>query len=125
MNNPFCTSKIRREALKLCGAKIGKGTFIGQNVYFDYLRIQNIEIGKNCVITQNCSLLTHFYSLEKKFYFGNITIGDNVFIGMNTIICKPVRIGNNTIVGAGSIITKDIPENCFAAGNPCTIIKDI
>lgn len=54
MNNPLCTSKIRRLALIICGAKIGKGTFIGQNVYFDSLLIQNISIGTNCVITQMC-----------------------------------------------------------------------
>ena len=107
MNNPLCTSKIRRFVLVLCGAKIGKGTFIGQNVYFDYLLIQNIEIGNNCIITQNCSLLTHFYSLDKKFYFGTI------------------KIGNNVIIGAGSIITKDIPANSFAAGSPCKIIKEL
>lgn len=102
LNNPFCTSKIRRGALRLCGAKIGKHTFIGQNVYFDVLKIQNIEIGDYCYITQNCSILTHFYnSKNKNFYFGNVMIGNHVFLGMNSLICKPVRIGNNSIVGGG------------------------
>lgn len=99
MNNPLCTSRVRRFALVLCGAKIGKGTFVGQNVYFDTLAIQNISIGKNCVITQNVLILTHFYGADRKFYFGNVHIGDNCFIGMNSLICKPVNIGNNCIVG--------------------------
>lgn len=99
MGSVFCTSKMRRKTLIMLGAKIGKGTFIGRNVYFDPLAIQNISVGDNCIITQNVSILTHFYSLRREFYFGNVNIGDNTFIGMNSLICKPVYIGNNCIVG--------------------------
>lgn len=99
MNNPLCTSSVRRKVLNLLGANIGKNTFIGTNVYFDPLAIQNIEIGEHCYITQNCSILTHFYSLDRKFYFDKVIIGNNVFLGMNSLICKPVKIGNNCIVG--------------------------
>lgn len=52
-----------------------------------------------------------------------IIIGNNVWIGMNSIIMRGVSIGDNTIIGAGSIVTKDIPSNVIAAGNPCKIIK--
>lgn len=123
MNNILLTSKIRRAALIMCGAEIGKNTFIGRNVYFDPLKIQNIHIGKNCIITQNVSILTHFFSIERTFYFGDVVIGDNCFIGMNSLICKPVKIGNNCIIGAGSVINNDIPDNVFAAGVPCKVIK--
>lgn len=125
MNNPLCTSRIRRSALIMCGAKIGKGTFIGQNVYFDPLAIQNISVGEHSYITQNVSILTHFYGADRRFYFGNVNIGDHCFIGMNTLICKPVNIGNNCIVGGGAIITKDIPDNVMAGGVPCKVIKKI
>lgn len=125
LSSPLCTSKIRRLALILCGAHIGQDTFIGQNVYFDPLKIDNIFIGKKCYITQNVSLLTHFYTIDKKFYFGEIHIKDNSFIGMNTLICKPVTIGCNCVVGGGSVITNDIPDNSFAAGVPCKIVKKI
>ena len=125
MNNPLCTSRIRRRILIMSGAKIGKGTFIGQNVYFDPLAIQNIQIGENCIITQNCSILTHFFGTDRKFYFGNVIIGDNCFIGMNTLICKPVRIGSNCVIGGGAVIVNDIPENVLAGGVPCKIIKTI
>ena len=101
LNNPLCTSKIRRLALVLCGAKIGKHTFIGQNVYFDSLAIQNISIGEHCFITQNVSILTHFYGKDRYFYFGKVEIGDNVFIGMNSLICKPVKIGSGAVLGGG------------------------
>ena len=125
MNNPLCTSKIRRLALILCGAKIGKGSFIGQNAYFDPLKIQNIEIGEHSYITQNVSILTHFYSSARKFSFGKVRIGDNCFIGMNTLICKPVVIGNGCIVGGGAGVTHDIPDNVVAAGVPCKVIKNL
>lgn len=54
-----------------------------------------------------------------------IHIGDHVFIGMNCIVMKGVNIGRNSIIGAGSIVTKDIPANCIAAGVPCKIIRKI
>ncbi len=52
-----------------------------------------------------------------------VSIKDNVWIGMNVIILKGVTIGENTVIGAGSIVTKDIPANVVAAGNPCKVIK--
>ncbi|RFM26153.1 sugar O-acetyltransferase [Deminuibacter soli] len=56
---------------------------------------------------------------------GPITIGDNVWIGGGAIICPNVTIGSNTTIGAGSVVTRDIPANVFAAGNPCRVIKTI
>ena len=54
-----------------------------------------------------------------------VTIGDNCFIGMNTVILKGTTIGNNTIIGAGSVVVKDIPENVVAVGNPCRVLREI
>lgn len=54
-----------------------------------------------------------------------VHIGNNVFIGMHCIVMKGVTIGDNSIIGAGSIVTKDIPANCIAAGVPCKVIKTI
>lgn len=59
------------------------------------------------------------FSLEK------VDIGDDVFVGMNTLITKPIKIGNKSIVGGGSVITKDIPSNVLACGVPCKVIKEI
>ena len=52
-----------------------------------------------------------------------VIIEDNVFIGMNSIILTGVHIGKGAIIGAGSVVTKDVPENCIAGGNPCVVIK--
>ena len=54
-----------------------------------------------------------------------IRIGDNVWIGGGAIINPGVTIGNNSVIGSGSVVTKDIPENVVAAGNPCKIIREI
>ena len=54
-----------------------------------------------------------------------VTIGDNVWVGGNTVICPGVHIGSNTVIGAGSVVTKDIPDWVVAAGNPCKVIRRI
>ena len=58
-------------------------------------------------------------------YGKEITIGDNVWIGGNSVICPGVNIGNNVVIGAGSVVTKDIPDWSLAAGNPCKVIRKI
>ena len=55
----------------------------------------------------------------------DVTIGDNVWLGGNVVICPGVTIGSNTVIGAGSVVTRDIPDWCVAAGNPCRIIRKI
>ena len=58
-------------------------------------------------------------------YGFEVIIGDNVWIGGNTVICLGVHIGDNVVIGAGSVVTKDIPEWSIAAGNPCKVIRKI
>lgn len=53
-----------------------------------------------------------------------IRIGDNVWLGMNVVVLPGIHIGDNVVVGAGSVVTKDIPSNVVAAGNPCRVIRD-
>ena len=55
----------------------------------------------------------------------SVTIGDNCWIGGNTVICPGVKVGNGVVIGAGSVVTKDIPDNVIAAGNPCRVIRPI
>lgn len=56
---------------------------------------------------------------------GGVSIGDNVFIGMQSTILKGVHIGNNVIIGANSLVNKDVPDNCVVAGNPCKVIMTL
>lgn len=63
--------------------------------------------------------------LREYMYCDHVTIGNNCWIGANSVICPGVTIGDNTVIGAGSVVTKDIPANCVAAGNPCKVIRPI
>jgi len=54
-----------------------------------------------------------------------VVIGNDVWIGGNSVICPGVHIGNGCVIGAGSVVTKDIPDNTIAAGNPCKVIRSI
>ena len=96
-----------------------------------------IKIGNNVRITSGCQFVTHDggvhvfrnmsddMALPKADIFGRIIIGDNVFIGIRSIIMPGVTIGNNVVIGAGSIVTKNIPNNSVACGVPAKVVKTI
>lgn len=117
------SSHWRAKIFRHLGVDICKNVFIGQHVYFDELAPNRIHIGSGAKITRGVTLLSHFIdSATGSFVLGDIYVGENSFIGLNSIITKPVKIGKNCIIGAGSVITKDIPDNSVAAGNPCKVI---
>lgn len=89
-----------------------------------------IEIGNNVTISTNVELITHDNCAIKLYedatdFVGKITIGDNCFIGANTVVLPGVSIGENSIIGAGSVVTKSIPSDCVASGNPAKVIGPI
>lgn len=110
-----------------------KGVTIGENCRI-YIKSWGsepflIKIGNNVTITSGVRLITHDGSVglyEKDGYryqyYKNIEIGDNVFIGVNSIVMPGVKVGSNIIVGAGSIVTKNIESNTVVAGNPAKYI---
>jgi maltose O-acetyltransferase len=117
---------------------IDEGTFINVNAIFQDNNI--INIGKNGLIGPGVQLLTasHPLSARERLITSNenlktsyktfskpIQIGDNVWIGGNTVVLPGITIGNNVTIGAGSVVTKDIPDNLLAFGNPCKIIRQI
>ena len=63
--------------------------------------------------------------MREYMYCDPVSIGDNCWIGANTVICPGVTIGENSVIGAGSVVTRDIPANVVAAGNPCRVIRPI
>lgn len=88
----------------------------------------NVRIGSGCLITDTDS--HQLYWEDRLLNRGSIgeapiTIEDNVFIGARSIILKGVTIGFGSVIGAGSVVSKDIPANCIAAGNPAKILKQI
>lgn len=104
-----------------------KSVFIGTDVLFDNLKDTKTKIGNNVVITTGVKMINHFPVLTKngvtEYKMGDIVIEDNVFIGMNALIIKPITIGRGSVVGAGAVVTKDIPEGAIVGGNPASIIS--
>ena len=86
-----------------------------------------IRIGNNVRMSLKNTIITSSHDVNDfNTVIGKpITIGKNVWITTNCTILGGVTIGDNTIIGAGSVVTKDIPSNVFAAGNPCRVIKEI
>ncbi len=93
--------------------------------------VSNISIGNDCVFAPDVKLIDHDHPLSiherhsTNYISAQITIEDNVWVGYNVVILKGVKIGKNSIIGAGSVVAKDIPENCVAAGIPAKVIKKI
>ncbi|MBQ6590352.1 MAG: sugar O-acetyltransferase [Lachnospiraceae bacterium] len=109
--------------------EIGKGTFINYNCTI--LDTGRVRIGDYAQIAPNVSIYTaghpvHPAARNTAYEYGaDITIGNNVWIGGNTVICPGVTIGDNCVIGAGSVVTKDIPAWTVAAGNPCRVLRAV
>lgn len=115
---------------------IGHNTFVNTNCMF--LDNNKISIGDNGLIAPYVQIYTATHPLKASERIVNsnnkpryltaakpVTIGHNVWIGGNAIIGPGVTIGNNVTIGAGSVVTKDIPDNVLALGNPCKVIKEL
>ncbi|GFZ30829.1 galactoside O-acetyltransferase [Clostridium zeae] len=113
----------------------GKNIEVGNNFFANYnltiLDVGKVIIGKNAQFAPNVSLYTaghpiHPDSRNSGYEYGvGITIGDNVWLGGSVVVNPGVHIGNNVVIGSGSVVTKDIPDNVIAVGNPCKVIREI
>lgn len=116
--------------------EIGENTFINTNCMF--LDNNKITIGKNGLIAPYVQIYTTSHPLkasdriyqdgERTGYHTStkpVIIGDNVWIGGNSVIFPGVTIGNNVTIGAGSVVTKDVPDDILAFGNPCRVVKKL
>lgn len=147
-------NRILTELLGGCGSNlwITAPFFVdyGNNIYFGnncevnmnctFLDDNKIIIGDNALIAPNVQIYTAFHPTNASERFGQIKedgsfsfcktqtapviIGSNVWIGGGAIIMPGISIGDNVVIGAGSVVTKDIPSNKIAYGNPCRIIRD-
>lgn len=149
MTRPLETEK-REKMLKDMFAEIGKGCYIepplhsnwggknvhfGDNVYANFnltlVDDTHIYVGDYTMIGPNVTIATAGHpilpELREKAYQYNIPvkIGRNCWIGAGVVIVPGITIGDNTVIGAGSVVTKDIPSNSVAYGNPCTVRRSI
>ncbi len=144
--SPYKTDE-RKNLIKQILGKTGKNFLIEQNFWCDYG--YNIEIGENFYVNHNCVILDcakvtfgdnvfiapncgfytaghplDFETRNKGLEFAKpIKVGNNVWIGANVCVLPGVEIGDNTVIGAGSVVTKSIPDNVVAVGNPCKVCK--
>jgi maltose O-acetyltransferase len=108
---------------------------VGDNFYANFncviLDVGKVIIGDNVMFAPNVAVYTaghpiHPDSRNSGYEYGiSITLGSNIWVGGNSVINPGVSIGGNTVIGSGSVVTKDIPANVVAAGNPCKIIRNI
>ncbi|QBH30003.1 N-acetylglutamate synthase [Vibrio vulnificus] len=114
----------------------GANITLGKNFYANFncvvLDVAPVVIGDNVLFAPNVQIYTAGHPLDVKsrveegIEFGTpITIGNNVWLGGGVIVCPGVTIGDNSVIGAGSVVTKDVPANVVAAGNPCRVIRTL
>lgn len=108
---------------------VGARTFVNANL--TALDVAAITIGEDCQIGPDVQLLTPTHPVEpqprrdKLEAARPITIGDNVWLGGGVIVCPGVTIGENTVVGAGAVVTRDLPANVVAVGNPARVVREV
>ena len=113
------------------GFNIEVGDYFFANNNCNFVDPGKITIGDYVFLGPNCSLFTAHHPIDAQMrnqmleYAAPITIGDNVWIGGNTVVVPGVTIGSDVVIGAGSVVTKDIPDHVVAAGNPCRVIRPI
>ncbi|WP_341676815.1 DapH/DapD/GlmU-related protein [Niveibacterium sp. SC-1] len=113
----------------------GSHVFLGEGVYMNMgvtlVDDYTITIGNRVLIGPNVTIATSGHPvhpevrMQRQIYALPITIGDRVWIGAGAIICPGVTIGENAVIGAGSVVTRDVPANCIAVGNPCKVLREV
>ena len=113
----------------------GRSITVGANTFVNYnltaLDVATITIGRDCQLGPNVQLLTPTHPLaaqprrDKLEAALPIVLGDNVWLGGGVIVLPGVSIGDNSVIGAGSVVTKDVPANVIAVGNPARVIRAV
>ncbi len=112
----------------------GVNIVLGERVFFNFncvvLDVCPVRIGNFTLFGPNVQLYTATHPLNAELrrrqeFAKPITIGDDVWVGGGAIVCPGVTIGSRTVIGAGSVVTRDIPPDVVAAGNPCRVMRKI
>jgi maltose O-acetyltransferase len=112
----------------------GSNIDLGTRVFFNFncvvLDVCHVRIGDYTLFGPGAQILTPLHpfdaALRREREFGKpVEIGADVWVGAGALILAGVRVGSRAVIGAGSVVTRDIPEGVFAAGNPCRVIRDV
>jgi maltose O-acetyltransferase len=139
----------RRQLLTELLGGLGDETVIRPPVYFDYgsqttigartfinfgaviLDVGHVTIGDEVQVGPNVQILTATHPMDAEArrtgweFQKPVSIGDGVWLGGGVIVCPGVSIGDNAVIGAGAVVTRDVPSDVFAAGNPCRVIREL
>ena len=116
------------EKLIQMGMTVGKNFSRQTGVILDPSHCWLIEIGNNVTMAPRVHVLCHDASTKQFIGYtklGSVTIGNNVFIGAETVVLPGVTIGNNVVIGANSTVTHDVPDNCIVVGSPARVLCSI
>lgn len=142
-DDPATVSRVLKELMPNAGKDLwiqppffcdyGYNIYAGEKVFFNFncvvLDVMRVVIGSRTLFGPNVQIYTATHPLDHKEratgleYAKPIEIGEDVWVGGSVVICPGVTIGNRSVIGAGSVVTKDIPDDVFAAGNPCKVIR--
>jgi maltose O-acetyltransferase len=113
----------------------GSNIITGEDIFFNFncvvLDVMQVKIGNRTLFGPNVQVYTATHPMNYKEraagleYAKPVTIGEDVWVGGSVVICPGISIGDRTVIGAGSVVTKDIPSDVFAAGNPCKVIRNL
>ncbi len=107
--------------------ELGEGSYL--NFSCNFVDDGKIVIGKRVMFGPNVTIATVGHPIHPDYreymYCGNVLIGGDCWIGAGSVICPGVTIGSRSVIGAGSVVTKDIPSDCVAVGNPCKMLRAI
>ncbi|MCP2044189.1 sugar O-acetyltransferase [Pontibacter sp. HSC-36F09] len=113
----------------------GYNMIVGERVFFNFncvvLDVMEVRIGSRTLFGPNVQVYTATHPMDHRVRASGvenakpISIGEDVWIGGSAVICPGVSIGDRSVIGAGSVVTKDIPSDVFAAGNPCQVIRHL
>ena len=110
------------------GVEVGEGTFIGTDVMIETMAPELVSIGKDAYLGVRSVIVAHFNDVTPEIVRGrrhSVRIEDQAWVGPGALIMPGVTIGARSVIGAGSVVTKSIPPDVFAAGNPCRVIRPI
>lgn len=138
-------NRITRELMPMAGHGLwlqppffcdyGSNIMTGEKVFFNFncvvLDVMPVKIGSRTLLGPNVQIYTATHPMGYREraagleFAKPVTIGEDVWIGGSAVICPGVTIGDRSVIGAGSVVTKDVPPDVFAAGNPCRVIRDL
>jgi len=113
---------LRRALLRATGMKVGDEASVGLGAMFDIFYPELIELGDNCIVGYNATILAHEF-LRNELRTGKTVIGKDAMVGANATVLAGVEVGEGAVVSAAALVDRDVPAGSFAKGNPMKVEK--